>query len=125
MDAIQTIALLTAGISLAKLAVVLVQKKTWYEYVVQPVYKYKDISAAITIGLAAIVFYYLQQTMTYAQLFSTMAFVSLLIGAGMMQHSKETLQFAKKIYSKKMAGWTLLLIIIWLLLCIKLFAEVL
>jgi hypothetical protein len=112
---IQWIAFLFVIIGLIKIIFILANKKKWLDFV-SPLYKNPKATSWIMIILAAVVFYYLLQTLSIVQIMAVMAFSSLLFGFASMIYGKELMTLARKIYNKKFTGGMVLYIILWIIL---------
>lgn len=121
---LEVIALVLIGISLLKLFVVLTNKMSWFNGVVKPIYSNGKTTQIIGIILAAIVFYYISLEMTITQIFGAFTLLTLLMVFSFADSSKETLEFAKKLYSKRISASQWLLILIWVALVILTLAEI-
>src|SRR3989338_5509144 len=98
---IEVIATIFALFALLKLIVVVINKNSWHKNVANPIFKNSSISIIIFVILGIIVFYYLLQELSVIQIFAVVAFTSLLIGIGFLQHAKELIPVLKNAYSKK------------------------
>jgi hypothetical protein len=116
LSSLEIIALIFVLFGIIKLIVVLINKMKWYDGVIKPVYSNSGISSLIILILAIIVLYYLSKELSFAQLFGVLAFIALFMALGFLQYSKETLEFVKKIYNKKITGWLWVYIIFWVIL---------
>jgi len=115
---VEFIAALLAFVTLIKLVVITVNKKAWYNKVAAPIYGNAKSSSKVFLVLAAIIFYYLIQELSIVQIYASLAFTSMIMGAGLMMYSKDVLQMAKKALSRKFDGMTWLYIIIFAILSI-------
>ena len=123
VSAIETIAVLFAGLGIVKLIVVMINKNVWIEKVSLPVYNSK-LSGFIMAGLAILVFYFLIQVFSIVQIFAVMAFSSLLIGVAFMSFSKEFVSVIKTAGKKKLSLWMRIYSAIWLVLSLWVLYEV-
>jgi len=113
--AIEVIALILITVTLIKLITISINKKSWMA-VSEKVFNKPLITSLISLLLAFIVFYYLVQELTLAQIMATTAFITLLMVFGMMSYSKELRPLIKKAYTKKFNGAIILYTAIWLIL---------
>ncbi len=125
MNAIQDIALIFILLSIVKLFVVLTNKKAWYENVARPIFYNKPLSTFVFFVLAVIVFYYLIQELSFAQIFAVIAFTALLVGLGFLQYSEHVTGLMQKMYSKRYNSWQIFYILIWVVLIIAALYEIL
>lgn len=121
----ETIALIFILLAFLKIFVVLVNRNKWYEKVVKPIYSGSNSWTILFLLLAILVFYYLLQELSIVHIFAVMAFISLVMGIGFMQHSKEILEFSKKIYNKKLTMWRWVYLLVWSLLLLWALVEIL
>ena len=124
-NALQIIALLFILLSIVKILVVLMNKKSWYENVARPIYYNRQLSTFIFLVLAVVIFYYLIQELSFAQIFSVIAFTSLLLGLGFLQYSEEITGLMQKMYNKKYNSWQIFYILLWVLLIVVALYEIL
>lgn len=119
MTAIETIAGIVAILSLVKILVLLIDRSKWHKHVVKPVFgSNSGLTSVITLVLAAVVLYYLLQSLTIVHIFAVMAFFGLLIMFGFVHYQKELMGFVDKIYKKDFGGWLWFYIVIWVVLSV-------
>ncbi len=112
---VQWFALIIAVFALIKIIVVLAKPKAWIKFA-KKIWKNSVVTGWVCIILAAIVLYFLLMELTIIQVFAAMLFTTLLIAAGIAPFSKELMNFASKIATRRnlSKGWWLFLI--WLAL---------
>ena len=101
---------------------ILINKNKWFP-VVNVVYGNK-ISSIILLILAAVVFYYLIQSLSIVEIIAVMAFTSLFIGAALASFGDEFLPLVKKIYKKKFPLWIWAYGLVWLALSLWALVEI-
>ena len=80
---VETIALIIIVIATIKILVLLIKPMAWMKFA-EKIYSNSMLTQLIGFVLAGIVFYYLLQEMTVVQILAVAAFISLLIGVGLM-----------------------------------------
>lgn len=120
----EIIAAVFVALVLIKIFVVIVSKKTWYESVVRPVFGNPVVSAIAFLVLAVVVFYYLLLELNIVQIYSVVAFSSLLIALGLLTYSRGLMPVIKKAYSKRFNSWIWFNIILWVALSIWVLFEI-
>jgi len=78
MRAVEIIALFFVILVLVKLAVIMINPQKW-KSVVKTIYTQPQFTMLFGLGLAAVIFYYLQQEMTIVQIFAAMTFMMALM----------------------------------------------
>ena len=121
---LEIIALIFAVFALIKLVVVSVKKELWYRNVAKPIYTSKKVSAVVFSVLAIIIFYYLLQELSIAQIFATIAFSSLLIGLAFLSFADELTKLLDKAYRKKIRGWQTVYLLVWVVLLLWVLYEI-
>ena len=124
LTSLEVISLIFVSISLVKIAVILINKKSWYNNVALPIYKNPNKVLPILAILTIIVFYFIIKELTFVQIFSVLTFSSLLIALGFLQFSKELTPLIQKISSKKFNFLMIVYILVWLTLCIFVIKEI-
>ena len=119
MSPLEIIAVLLVALFAIKMLVLMVSPRAWYRKVVKPVYGNPKVYMWVLVALAAIILYYLLQELNIVQIFAATAFVTLLMGIGVLAFSKDILDLADRMLRKKnilkRAG---LSILIWTVLSI-------
>lgn len=124
MTPLEIIALLFAALSLTKLVVILINKKAWANSVASPIYSNANRSMLIFSSIAVIVFYFLVQELSIVQIFATIAFSSMLVGIGFMQHAELMQSLIKKAYAKKLSFGSFAYVFVWLALLFWVLADI-
>lgn len=124
ISVIEWIATIFAILGIIKIAVVLNNRKFWYNKVTRPIYSGGGTTSFIFIILAILVFWFLIQEISIVHIFVAVAFTALLIGAMFALYNKELLSFADKIIKKKFSGIAWIYILIWLTLSLWVLYEV-
>lgn len=124
LNAIEIIALLFVVLALVKIITISVKRKSWFEGVVKPLYSTPKLTAFFFTIIAAIILYYLIQTLSIVQIFAVIAFSAFLIGLGFLLYSKELMPSIKKLYNKKLSGWFWVQVLIWLGLSVWVLYEI-
>lgn len=125
MDTITIFALIISSLALTKILVILVKPKAWLN-LVKGIWKAPALMMIVCLILAAIVFYYLIQSITIVQIMATMLFLALLYGMTFAVHSKETLVWAQKMLNdRKFMRRVWLPVLIWLVLVLWALKEIL
>ena len=96
MELLEIISLLFALLILIKLIFVILYKTIWYKRVVLPIYKHPKISIFVFVILSLVIFYKIIKILSLVEIFSVMAFTSMIIGVGFMLNSKEFMEMATK-----------------------------
>lgn len=119
MSPLEIIAVLVVALFAIKMLVVMVNPRIWHRKVVKPVYGNAKVSMWVMVVLAAVILYYLLQEINIVQIFAATAFVTMLMGIGVLAFSKDILDLADRMLRKKnilkRAG---LSILIWTVLSI-------
>ncbi len=123
MGALDVIALIFILISLIKITFIIFNKKSWYENVTKKVYSNKFYMVIFLI-LAVIIFSYLMKQLTLVQIFSVVAFTSLVFAFGLMQYNTELLSFVKKVYDKKFNALQIAYVVVWVILLLLALYEI-
>lgn len=124
LSSIEIIAAIFAIISLTKLLSISVNKKTWFNYVVRPLYQNAILSSIILAVIAITIFYFLIQYLSITEIIASLAFSITLIGLGFMSYSKEMSPLFEKIYNKKFSIWQWIYILIWIILSLWVIYEI-
>lgn len=124
LSAIEVIAGLFALFVLAKVITIMIKKKAWFNTMVKPALKRVEMSIVFLL-IAAVIFYFLIQTLTIVEIFAVLAFCSFFIFLGLIVYSKDMLAFAKEIYGKKFNIWMWVQLILWAALSIWVLWEIL
>jgi hypothetical protein len=114
---VQWIAFLITALTLIKLIVVIINKKTWVDIVI-PLYKNGKNWSLVFLILSLAVLYYLLQELSIVQIMAVIGFIALFGGFAAMQYSKELLDIAKKMTKQKFSGALWFYIILWLILAL-------
>ena len=120
---IEIIALIFTLLIILKIIFIITNKQTWYKNVAKPIYDNTKTSGIIFTISAIIIFYFLIQELTITQIFAALAFSSLLIALGFLQH-KDMTSLIQKAYKQKFNIWTWFYIIIFLLLIFLVLYEI-
>ncbi|MFQ5662175.1 MAG: hypothetical protein ACE5F2_02915 [Candidatus Paceibacteria bacterium] len=119
MTAIETIALIAAIVTIIKILVVMKDPSIWMRKVSLPVLKSGKTGVAISLILAAVVLWYLLESLTIIDIYAVAAFISLLIMTGFMAYPKKMAtmmeQFGK---DKHLIEKSWLQILVWLALSV-------
>lgn len=118
MTPLEIIALLFAVLSLTKLVVIIINKKAWANSVAMPIYSNPKRSISVFTMLAIIIFYFIIQELSVVQIFAVIAFSSMLVGIGFMQHADLMQSLIKKAYSKKLSIGNVVYVLVWLALLV-------
>jgi len=124
LTAIEWIATILAVVGIIKILVIVVNKKAWFDKVSMPMMKKPKAMGVVMLVLAAVVFYYLYQSVDIVTIFAVMAFTSLLVGFGMMSFAKDLGGIAKKVYSQKFGLSIWIYTLVWLALSFWVLYEV-
>jgi len=111
-------------IGFIKLIFIFTNKKVWYEKVVKGVYENPTTGRIIMAVLAAIVLSLLIQEISIVQIFGSMLLMSSLIALVFLSYPKDFLEFAKKIYSKKLSRSAIIITLVWLALVLWVLYEI-
>ena len=116
LDALGTIVFIFILIGLIKLLFVLFNPGAWFGFA-KKLYSSPQILIVVELILAAIVFFYLLQSMTIVQIMGGVVLGALLTGLSFAFFAKEMMALVTKIYKQKgMLKKTWLVWIIWLAL---------
>ncbi len=121
---LEIISLIFAILCLVKLVTIIVNKKIWFDNVANPIYENSNKAQYLFLILAVVVFYFLIQELSIAEIFAVMAFTSFLVGFGFLQYSNEMRVFLRNIYSKKLNKTQCFQIFIWLILILWVLYEI-
>jgi hypothetical protein len=124
LTGVETIAVIFAVVGLIKLVGISLNKGAWYNSVASKVFNNAKGWTFVFGVLAIVVFYYLLQELTLAQIVAGMAFGSLLTGLAFMSYSKELSGLVKKIYTRNVSGWMKLYIFVWGVLMAWVFYDI-
>lgn len=113
--AVEIIALILVVLTLIKIIIVLFSKKSWLK-VSSGIYDNGKVWSWIALVLAAVVLYYLLQSMTIVSIMAAAAFTALLMAFAFLQYAKEMKTLATKMLKQKLSGGLIFYIIIWLAL---------
>ena len=105
-------------ILLLKLVILLINRKTWYDSVVEPTYQHASLASFIFGIIALYILFLLLKELTLVQIFGAVIFSSLLLGLSFLQFPQETLSFSKKFLNKKIENGTYILFIFWAIFAI-------
>jgi len=111
-------------IGFIKLIFIFTNKKAWYEKVVKGIYGNPTTGRIIMTVLAAIVLSLLIQEISIVQIFGSMLLMASLFALVFLSYSKEFLEFANKIYSKKLSRSAIIVTLVWLALVIWVLYEI-
>ena len=115
---VEVIATVMIVLGLVKLLVVLASKKAWIQNVSRPVFKNRGIAGFIFSLLALVIFYYLIQELTIAQILATSLFIGLIYFLSLMHYSKDVLKMMKRVEKEHFSSGQIILIILWFVLLI-------
>ena len=116
LDALGIIVLVFITIGVIKLLFFLFSPGSWFGFS-KKLYSSPAVLVTVQVILAAIVFYYLLQTLTIVQIMGGVVLGVLLTGLSFAVYSKEAMAMAEKIYKQKnMLKKTWLIWVIWLAL---------
>ena len=118
MTPIGIIALILIIISAIKIVVILVNPKSWADFV-KKLWSNPMITSVISFILAAIVLYYLIQSgLTIVQILAVTLFVALLMAVGIGMYASEMISMATKMLKKGVLKKAWLYTLIWIVLLI-------
>ena len=116
LDALGIIVLVFIVIGVIKLLFLLFSPGSWFRFS-KKLYSSPATLVIIELTLAAIVFYYLLQTLTIVQIMGGVVLGALLTGLSFAVYSKEVMVMAEKIFKQKnMFRKTWIIWVIWLAL---------
>ena len=96
MTALETMATIFAVAILVKLAVVVIDVRSWYR-IVGPIYKHQNSALIIYLITAAITGYYIFTNLDIIDIAAIMLFTSLLMGIGFVPYSKTLLKLKDEV----------------------------
>lgn len=116
MTPIEIIALILIIVGIIKIIVMAFNPKSWMNFA-KGIWK-TPMLGVIYFILALIVFYFLLQELSIVQILAVTAFVALLMGLQFARYSKETMNFANKLFKTKKDMWAKnwIYIVIWIIL---------
>ncbi len=118
MTPIGIIALILIIVSAVKIIVILVNPKSWAEFV-KKIWANPMITSTISLILAAIVLYYLIQSgLTIVQILAVTAFVALLMAVGIGMYATEVISMATKMLKKGILKKAWFYTLIWIALIV-------
>ncbi|MAH45718.1 hypothetical protein CMI37_07800 [Candidatus Pacearchaeota archaeon] len=118
--AIEWMALILVMFVAIKLIVILVNPNAWNTKVIKKVWAHAHLAMAVSLGLAAVVLYYLLQSgLTIVQILAVTLFVALLMGAGAAAYKNEIIELAENLLKdKSLVKKSWLYIVIWIILIV-------
>ncbi len=116
LTTVEILALILVVASVIKIAVILIDPKSWYK-VVKAIWAKPIYTGLVSFIAAIMILNFLLQTMTIIDIFAVMLFTSFIFAIGMSFYSKELVKLAGKVLNKNLLarGWFYLLIWIALL----------
>ncbi len=123
LSALEIISLVFVALALAKFVVALLNRQSWFT-VSKLFYDNARESAATLIILGIILFFFLLEELTIAEIISVLALASIIVGLVMLQYPREFMHLAKKSLNKKMSLIDVIYISIWFVLLIWALIEI-
>jgi hypothetical protein len=111
MSTIEIFAVIFAGLTLAKIIVVVTNPKAWMNFV-EPLYKNPMVTTVVFLILAVFTGYYVLQVVSVVEVAAVMLFLVFLIGIGMMPYSDMIWKMGNDML-KKGTGRFWLPLVIW------------
>lgn len=125
LDAIQTIALIIAVVTLVKLVVLAIKPKAWLS-IVKPLYSKPIILMVVALILSGIILNYLLAAgITITQIFAVFALMAMLMLLSLAVYTKEILALGNKMLKDRSflrRGWVAL--VVWAILSIWVIKEI-
>jgi len=109
---IEIIAVVFAVLGLIKIGIIIINVKAWMP-VTKTVYGNPKVVSPIVLGLAAIVFYYLIQSLTIVEIVAVMAFTSLIFAIGFLHVGKDLTKMTNKMVKNGLSSWMWGYMLLW------------
>jgi hypothetical protein len=114
--ALENIAAIFIFICVVKTIFVIFDKRTWYEKIALKIYSNPKFFSFLFLILSLLILNYIRFELNFVQIFSVIAFMSLMIGFVFLQYNKEVILLLKKIYNKKFSFWLWIYILFWIII---------
>jgi hypothetical protein len=115
LETLEIILLIFVVLGLIKFVFLLFNPKAWFDFA-KKLYRSAGVLALIEFVLAAIIFYYLYQSLTIVQIMSGVVLGALLTGITFAVYAKESMVFAGKLMKDGFMKKAWLPMLIWLAL---------
>lgn len=120
---LEWVVLIFAVVAVLKAIFVLGNRGVWSKFL-DSLYTNHVIFSWVFLILAAVIFYYLIQEVTFVQLIAASAFTACLIAIAFLQYAHEAKTFVKKMILSPLRGMIWFYILIWLVLIVLALWEI-